>query len=377
MAPVTRQGPNAPPNDTNPNNMTLESVQAMIDQDLLRNSTNKDGSHSSHEDNRKNVKFATCTLLYADLTWWNSQIRSLGPDAYAMTCGIPDNSFGSVKSSKPKTLDETIELANDFMDRKLRTYAKRQTNNKRKADDSSRNNHGHQQQPDKRQNVAKDTLLATTEVPKPNVANAQRDKRANPKGNDLLKSKDPQMVSEPGFDPKTRRVAHVSNNVLRRATADYEILVICKGDGGGVTGVGEGGVASNKGVSTPENPLPVLLMLENTFWVRAEDVYLMILLIEKKIPLTRFTLEQMLNNVRLKVEEESEMSLELLRVAYVSNNMLRRAIVDCEILAAYEACCGGALKLMLLKTSRKYAKGLPLLVEDLMLLVQVKVVRQK
>nr|GEZ28537.1 helitron helicase-like domain-containing protein [Tanacetum cinerariifolium] len=38
----------------------------------------------------------------------------------------------------------------------------------------------------------------------------------------------------------------------------------------------------------------------------------MILLVEKKYPLTRFTLEKMLNNVRLEVEEESEMSLELL-----------------------------------------------------------------
>nr|GEV93899.1 hypothetical protein [Tanacetum cinerariifolium] len=41
----------------------------------------------------------------------------------------------------------------------------------------------------------------------------------------------------------------------------------------------------------------------------------MILLVEKKYPLTRFTLEQMLNNVRHKVEEESEMSLELLRLS--------------------------------------------------------------
>nr|GEV88833.1 reverse transcriptase domain-containing protein [Tanacetum cinerariifolium] len=56
MAPVTTQGPNIPPNNTNPNNMTLESVQAMIDQALLRNSTNGDKSHSSHEDNRRNVK---------------------------------------------------------------------------------------------------------------------------------------------------------------------------------------------------------------------------------------------------------------------------------------------------------------------------------
>nr|GFC64956.1 hypothetical protein [Tanacetum cinerariifolium] len=129
------------------------------------------------------VNFATCTLLDAALTWWNSQIRSLGLDAYSMTwevklndvpayterfqnltlictkfvanetkkidkyvSGLPDNIYGSVKASKPKTVDETIELANDLMDQKLRTYAESQTNNKRKADDSFRNNHGHQQQ---------------------------------------------------------------------------------------------------------------------------------------------------------------------------------------------------------------------------------------
>nr|GEX08607.1 putative ribonuclease H-like domain-containing protein [Tanacetum cinerariifolium] len=40
----------------------------------------------------------------------------------------------------------------------------------------------------------------------------------------------------------------------------------------------------------------------------------MFLLVEKKYPLTRFTLKQMLNNVILKVEKESEISLELLRL---------------------------------------------------------------
>nr|GEW17400.1 hypothetical protein [Tanacetum cinerariifolium] len=38
-----------------------------------------------------------------------------------------------------------------------------------------------------------------------------------------------------------------------------------------------------------------------------------ILLVERRYPLTKFTLEQMLNVVRLQVEEESEMSLELIR----------------------------------------------------------------
>nr|GEX87791.1 hypothetical protein [Tanacetum cinerariifolium] len=39
----------------------------------------------------------------------------------------------------------------------------------------------------------------------------------------------------------------------------------------------------------------------------------MILLVKRRYPLTTFTLDQMLNNVRLEVEEESEVSLELLR----------------------------------------------------------------
>nr|GEW72977.1 hypothetical protein [Tanacetum cinerariifolium] len=50
----------------------------------------------------------------------------------------------------------------------------------------------------------------------------------------------------------------------------------------------------------------------------------LILLVEKKYPLTRFTLDQMLNAVRLEVEEESEVSLELLstntqNMAFVSS----------------------------------------------------------
>nr|GEU41224.1 retrotransposable element Tf2 [Tanacetum cinerariifolium] len=65
MAPVTRQGPSTLPNNTNPNKMTHESVQAMIDQALLGNSTNEDGSHKSYEDNRKNVQ-TTRRCYYAN-----------------------------------------------------------------------------------------------------------------------------------------------------------------------------------------------------------------------------------------------------------------------------------------------------------------------
>ncbi|GJW39858.1 reverse transcriptase domain-containing protein [Tanacetum coccineum] len=67
--------------------------------------------------------------------------------------GLPDNIHGNVMSARPKTLDFAIELANDLMDQKLCTYAERQNENKRKADDSSRNYQ--QQQPHKKQNVAR------------------------------------------------------------------------------------------------------------------------------------------------------------------------------------------------------------------------------
>ncbi|GJR99171.1 putative reverse transcriptase domain-containing protein [Tanacetum coccineum] len=239
---VTRQGEN--------DAMTPESIQAMIDRAIQRNSTQDDGSQSSGGGIRRpvqpgtegvvglsqwlkkmesvfhisgcavenQVKFATCTLLGAALTWWNGHVRTLGHGvAYAMTWGafkkkltekycpngeikklkiepwnlkvkgndvvaytqrfqelalmctkfladetakidkyiggLPDNIHGNVMSARPKTLDFAIELAKDLMDQKLRTYAERQNENKRKADDSSRNNH--QQQPHKKQNVAR------------------------------------------------------------------------------------------------------------------------------------------------------------------------------------------------------------------------------
>nr|GFA83342.1 hypothetical protein [Tanacetum cinerariifolium] len=68
-----------------------------------------------------------------EIELWNLEV-----DKYIS--GLPDNIYGNVKSSKPKTLDETIELANDLMDQKLRTYAERKSYSKRKADDISKNN---------------------------------------------------------------------------------------------------------------------------------------------------------------------------------------------------------------------------------------------
>nr|GEY40348.1 retrotransposable element Tf2 [Tanacetum cinerariifolium] len=223
IMPVTRQGTN--------NTMTPESIQAMIDWAIQRNSTHTqdDASQSSSGGLRRPVqptracsytnfmkcqplnfkgtegivglsqwlkkmesvfyisgcaidnqlKFTTCTLLgeikKLEIELWSLRVKGNDVAAYtqhfqelALMCtkfladetekvdkyisGLHDNIHGNVISARPKTLYETIELANDLMDQKLRTYAERQNENKRKADDTSRNN---QQQPHKKQNVAK------------------------------------------------------------------------------------------------------------------------------------------------------------------------------------------------------------------------------
>ncbi|GKC88159.1 putative reverse transcriptase domain-containing protein [Tanacetum coccineum] len=70
--------------------------------------------------------------------------------------GLPDMIHGSVKASKPQSMQEAIEFATEMMDKKMLTAAERQAKNKRKFEDTSRNNQNQQQpQPFKRHNVAR------------------------------------------------------------------------------------------------------------------------------------------------------------------------------------------------------------------------------
>nr|GFA09896.1 putative reverse transcriptase domain-containing protein [Tanacetum cinerariifolium] len=161
----TKKGQTPPA--TNPNNMTQEVVQTMIDQELLRNSGGGDRSHSSHAENPRNVHTARL-CYYADfmkchpLNFKGTEGAFVSNETEKVDkyiSGLPNNIYGNVKSSKPKTLDETIKLANDLMDQKLRTYAKRKSDGKRKVDDISRNN----QQLFKKQNVTKAYNLGSAE----------------------------------------------------------------------------------------------------------------------------------------------------------------------------------------------------------------------
>nr|GFB55995.1 hypothetical protein [Tanacetum cinerariifolium] len=115
MAPVTRQGQNPPPPNTNtpPHHVTSESVQAMIDQALLRNSTNGDGSVVGLT---RWIKKMESVFNINGCAIENQFVANENEKIDKYISGLPDNIYGNVKSSKPRTLDETIELTNDLMD---------------------------------------------------------------------------------------------------------------------------------------------------------------------------------------------------------------------------------------------------------------------
>ncbi|GKA09973.1 putative reverse transcriptase domain-containing protein [Tanacetum coccineum] len=69
--------------------------------------------------------------------------------------GLPDMIHGSVKVSKPKTMQDAIEFATELMDKKINTFAERRADNKRKFDDTSKNNQNQQQQQNKRQHTGR------------------------------------------------------------------------------------------------------------------------------------------------------------------------------------------------------------------------------
>ncbi|GKF25746.1 putative reverse transcriptase domain-containing protein [Tanacetum coccineum] len=67
---------------------------------------------------------------------------------------LPDMIHGSVKAFKPKEMHDAIEFATELMDKKIRTYAEHQIENKRRFEDTLRNNQNQQQQ-NKRKNTGR------------------------------------------------------------------------------------------------------------------------------------------------------------------------------------------------------------------------------
>nr|GFC41077.1 hypothetical protein [Tanacetum cinerariifolium] len=63
-----------------------------------------------------------------------------------------DMIHGRVRASKPKTMQDAIEVATKHRNKKISTLVECQTKNKKKLDNTSKNNQN-QQQPNKRQNT--------------------------------------------------------------------------------------------------------------------------------------------------------------------------------------------------------------------------------
>ncbi|GKB29273.1 putative reverse transcriptase domain-containing protein [Tanacetum coccineum] len=74
--------------------------------------------------------------------------------------GLPDMIHGSVVASKPKTMQEATEMAIEVMDKRIRTFADRQTENKRKPDNNQQPQQHHQ---NKRQNTGRAYAAGTVE----------------------------------------------------------------------------------------------------------------------------------------------------------------------------------------------------------------------
>ncbi|GJW89643.1 hypothetical protein Tco_0167196 [Tanacetum coccineum] len=119
--------------------------------------------HISNYTVENQVKFATCTLhSKLEMEIWDLKVKGTDLTGYtqrfqelALLCGrmfleesnkiekyvgsLPDMIHGSVVASKPKTMQDAVEIAIELMDKKIFTFVERQTESKRKFEDTSRN----------------------------------------------------------------------------------------------------------------------------------------------------------------------------------------------------------------------------------------------
>ncbi|GKD84942.1 hypothetical protein Tco_1356096 [Tanacetum coccineum] len=167
--------------ETTTTSVTNAQLQAMIDQGV----TAALAVHDANRNGNDSHTLGTGGRRTRALTWWNSYVLTVSHDvAYAMTwadlrkrmtdkyylkneelallcvrmfpeesdkikryvSGLPDMIHGNIVASKPKTIQEAVEMATELMDKKVSTIAERQAENKRKFENTSRNNQNQQQQ---------------------------------------------------------------------------------------------------------------------------------------------------------------------------------------------------------------------------------------
>ncbi|GKC72325.1 putative reverse transcriptase domain-containing protein, partial [Tanacetum coccineum] len=103
----------------------------------------------------KNNDLTAYNQRFQELTLLCTKIVSEEEDKFEKYIGgLPDSIQGNVIDVEPVRLQDAIRIANNLMDQKLKGYAIKNAKNKRRFDSISRDNHEHQQQPFKRQNIS-------------------------------------------------------------------------------------------------------------------------------------------------------------------------------------------------------------------------------
>ncbi|GJX88417.1 reverse transcriptase domain-containing protein [Tanacetum coccineum] len=101
----------------------------------------------------KNNDMATYTQRFQELTMMCTKMVPEEEDRVEKFIGgLPDNIQGNVIAAEPTRLQDVVRIANNLMDQKLKGYAVRNAENKRRLNNNYRNNRG-QQPPHKRQNT--------------------------------------------------------------------------------------------------------------------------------------------------------------------------------------------------------------------------------
>ncbi|GKB30231.1 putative reverse transcriptase domain-containing protein, partial [Tanacetum coccineum] len=101
----------------------------------------------------KNNDFAAYTQRFQELTMLCTKMVPEEEDRVEKFIGgLPDNIQGNVIAAEPTRLQDAVCIANNLMDQKLKGYAMKNAENKRKFDNNQKDNRG-KQPPLKRQNV--------------------------------------------------------------------------------------------------------------------------------------------------------------------------------------------------------------------------------
>ncbi|GKE97529.1 reverse transcriptase domain-containing protein [Tanacetum coccineum] len=102
----------------------------------------------------KNNDMATYTQRFQELTMMCTKMVPGEEDRVEKFIGgLPDNIQGNVIAAEPTRLQDVVRISNHLMDKKLKGYAVRNAENKRRLDNNYKDNRG-QQPPHKRQNTS-------------------------------------------------------------------------------------------------------------------------------------------------------------------------------------------------------------------------------